>query len=92
MALERLYLVATIAILFATTQGMAVQLTGFRQQVYPHWKRGISYLKICLRWLRGVFHKGRKRFPAIPLLPNDSHPCFVSKNTEGSVGVEGKKV
>jgi hypothetical protein len=82
VALERLYLVAAIAILFATTQGMAVQLAGFRQQVDPHWKRGISYLKIGLRWLRGVFHKGRKLFSAIPLLPNDSHPCFVSKNTE----------
>ena len=82
VALERLYLVAAIAILFATTQGMAVQLAGFRQQVDPHWRRGISYLKIGLRWLRGVFHKGRKLFSAIPLLPNDSHPCFVSKNTE----------
>ena len=53
MALERLYLVAAITILFATTQGMAVQLAGFRQQVDPHWKRGISYLKIGLCWLRG---------------------------------------
>jgi hypothetical protein len=34
-ALERLYLVAAIAILYATTQGMAVQLAGLRQQVDP---------------------------------------------------------
>jgi hypothetical protein len=35
-ALERLYLVAAIAILYATTQGMAVQVAGLRQQVDPH--------------------------------------------------------
>ena len=58
-ALERLYLVAAIGLLFATTQGMAVQLAGLRQQVDPHWRRGISYLKIGLRWLQGVIHKGR---------------------------------
>ena len=31
-ALERLYLVMHLAILFATSQGMAVQLTGLRQE------------------------------------------------------------
>lgn len=41
-ALERLYLVAAIAILYATTQGMAVHIAGLRQQVDPHWRRGIS--------------------------------------------------
>lgn len=41
-ALERLYLIAAIAILYATTQGMAVQIAGLRQQVDPHWRRGIS--------------------------------------------------
>ncbi len=32
-ALARLYLVAAIALLYATTQGMAVQVAGLRQQV-----------------------------------------------------------
>ena len=41
-ALRSLYLVAAIAILYATTQGMAVQIAGLRQQVDPHWRRGIS--------------------------------------------------
>jgi Transposase DDE domain len=77
-ALERLYLVAAIALLFATTQGMAVQLAGLRQQVDPHWRRGISYLKIGLRWLQGVIHKGRILLPCIPLLPNDPQVCFAS--------------
>jgi Transposase DDE domain len=78
-ALERLYLVAAVALLYATTQGMAVQLAGLRQQVDPHWRRGISYLKIGLRWLKGVIHKGRELFTPVPLLPNDPEPCFASK-------------
>ncbi len=35
-ALERLYLVVALALLFATTQGMAVQISGLRTQVDPH--------------------------------------------------------
>jgi hypothetical protein len=81
-ALERLYLVAAIAILYATTQGMAVQLAGFRQQVDPHWQRSISYLKIGLRWLQGVFHKGRALLTPVPLLPQDPYPVFASKRAE----------
>jgi hypothetical protein len=77
-ALERLYLVAAIALLFATTQAMAVQLAGLRQQVDPHWRRGISYLKIGLRWLQGVIDKGRTLLPSTPLLPNDPQAGFAS--------------
>jgi hypothetical protein len=81
-ALERLYLVAAVALLSATTQGMAVQIAGLRQQVDPHWRRGLSYLKIGLRWLRGVLHKGRQLFAPRPLLPQDPQPCFASKKAE----------
>ncbi|WAN70116.1 hypothetical protein BJP36_39370 [Moorena producens JHB] len=34
-ALERLYLVPAVALLYSTTQGMAVQLNGLRRQVVP---------------------------------------------------------
>lgn len=81
-ALERLYLVAAIALLYATTQGMAVQIEGLRQQVDPHWRRGLSYLKIGLRWLNGVIHKGRLLLTPIPLLPKDPHPCFASNRAK----------
>ena len=81
-ALERLYLVAAIAILYATTHGMAVQIAGLRQQVDPHWRRGISYLKIGLRWLGGVLHKGRVLLAPVPLLPKDPQPCFASKRAK----------
>ena len=81
-ALERLYLVAAVALLYATTQGMAVQLQGLRQQVYPHWKRGLSYLKIGWRWLKGVVNKGRQLLMPVPLLPRDPQPCFASFKAE----------
>ena len=77
--LERLYLVVALALLFATTQGMAVQIAGLRRQVDPHWKRGLSYLKIGRSWLKGVVHKGRQLFELIPLLRKDPQPCFASK-------------
>jgi hypothetical protein len=82
VALERLYLVVAVALLYATTQGMAVQLAGLRTQVDPHWRRGISYLKIGLRYLQGVIHKGRKLLEPHLLLPEDPEPCFASKQAE----------
>ncbi len=81
-ALERLYLVAAVALLYATTIGMAVQLQGLRRQVDPHWRRGLSYLKIGLRWLKGVIHKGRRLLRPIPLFINDPQPCFASNRDE----------
>lgn len=61
---------------------MAVQLAGLRQQVDPHWKRGLSYLKIGLRWLNGVLYKGRKLLTPSLLLVKDPQPCFASKRAE----------
>jgi hypothetical protein len=82
--LERLYLVAALAILYATAHGMAVQVAGLRQQVDPHWKRGLSYLKIGLRWLSGVWHKGHNLLELDPLLQYDPQPCFASKKARQS--------
>jgi len=46
-ALERLYLVAAVALLYSTTKVWQYKL---RVYVDPHWQRGLSYLKIGLRW------------------------------------------
>lgn len=81
-ALERLYLVAAIALLYGTTTGMAVQGLGLRRQVDPHWRRGLSYLKIGLRWLRGVGHKGRRLLAPVTLFVRDPEPCFASRKAE----------
>jgi hypothetical protein len=58
--LNRLYLVVAVAILDRTIMGTTVQLSRLRQQVDIHYSRGLSYLKIGLRWLRGTIDKGRE--------------------------------
>ena len=78
-ALERLYLVVALAILFTTAHGMVIQLKGLRKRVDPHYRRGLSYLKIGIRWLKGVMHKGRYLFDPQPLFSQDIQPCFASK-------------
>ncbi|XHX78768.1 MAG: hypothetical protein RBJ76_02210 [Stenomitos frigidus ULC029] len=52
------------------------------KQVDPHWRRGISDLKMGLRWLQGVVHKGRQLLHPIALLPKDPQPCFASNRAE----------
>lgn len=81
-ALERLYLVIALALLFSTCHGLAIQLKGLRTQVDPHWKRGLSYLKIGLRWLKGVLNKGRDLLSPVPLSTKDTQPCFASKKAK----------
>ena len=61
---------------------MAVQLKGLRTQVDPHWKRGISYLKIGIRWLNGVLHKGRNLLNPIALCSHIPQLCFASKKAK----------
>jgi Transposase DDE domain len=80
--LSRLYLIVAISLLFATLNGMAVQCAGLRRQVDPHWKRGLSYLKIGIRYLHGVVHKGRSLLSLAPLLSKDPEPCFASRKAE----------
>jgi hypothetical protein len=81
-ALKRLYLIAAVALLYATTTGMTVTITGLRTTVDPHWRRGLSYLKIGLRYLRGVINKGRTLLVPIPLFSKDPEPCFASKKAQ----------
>ena len=81
-AIKRLYLIAAVAIVYATTTGMTVTITGLRTTVDPHWRRGLSYLKIGLRYLRGVVNKGRALLVPIPLFSKDPEPCFASAKAE----------
>ena len=66
-ALERLYLVVALALFYATCLGMTVCQSGLRRQVDPHWQRGLSLLKIGVRWLQGVVHKGRSLLELYPV-------------------------
>jgi Transposase DDE domain len=80
--LEKLYLVTAIGLVYSTCHGMAVEINGLRKHVDPHWERGISYLKIGLRWLRGVVSKGRELMNPIPLLSSYPSACFASAKAE----------
>ena len=77
--LERLYLVIAIAVLFATLVGMAVQKDGLRRQVDAHFRRGLSYLKIGVRWLNSFVHKAYSFLRLDHLVYLDSTPCFPSQ-------------
>ena len=46
--LDRLLLVVAIAVLTSGLQGYALSLAGLRRQVDPHWRRGMSVLRIGL--------------------------------------------
>lgn len=80
--LNRLYLVVAIAILYSTVVGTTVQLSRLRQQVDIHYSRGLSYLKIGLRWLRGSIHQGRELLQLLPLPYLDPERCFASRRAE----------
>jgi hypothetical protein len=81
-AIKRLYLIVAVALLYATTTGLTVQIAGLRTTVDPHWRRGLSYLKIGLRYLRGVINKGRKLLLPTPLRARDPEPCFANPQSE----------
>jgi hypothetical protein len=66
----------------ATTQGMPVQVAGIHKRVDPHHRRGLSYLKIGLRYLQGVLKKGRQLLAPIPLFRKDPELCFPSKKAK----------
>ena len=81
-AIKRLYLIAAVAVLYATMIGLTVQIAGLRTTVDPHCRRGLSFLKIGLRYLRGVINKGRKLLIPTPLRSRDPEPCFSNPKSE----------
>jgi hypothetical protein len=69
---------AALALLYGTLMGVTVQIEGWRQQVDPHWKRGLSYLKIGLRWLQGVVGKNRRLLDLRTIPSHEPQPSFAS--------------
>ncbi len=56
--LERLYLVIAIATVYATLQGLDVHQQQQRRRIDIHLNRGLSFLKLGLRWIRGAVYQG----------------------------------
>jgi hypothetical protein len=75
-ALTRFYTVIALAKLFLISQGVDVVAKGLRREIDPHWKRGLSYLKIGFRYLVAVQSKGYKLLKEI-ILPSVPDPELV---------------
>ena len=59
--LERLILVIAVASIVAVSEGVSVILEERREEVDPHWKQGLSYFQIGLRWiLKVIIHQLEK--------------------------------
>ena len=84
-ALTRFYTVIAIAKLFLVSQGVEVVAKGLRCRIDPHWKRGLSYLKIGLRYLSASQNKGYALIKEI-ILPGipDPEPVHSSKGDSSS--------
>ncbi|MBE9031420.1 transposase [filamentous cyanobacterium LEGE 11480] len=79
-ALSQLLWVVALTMLFLVLQATQVVAQGQRQLVDPHWKRGMSYLKIGWNWIRRAITQQTK----IPILrflssASDPEPAMASK-------------
>ena len=57
-------------------QGYAISLAGLRRQVDPHWQRGLSFVRIALKWLQQCVANTAKALLAwLPIPLRDLEPC-----------------
>ena len=78
--IDRLLLVVAIAVLVGSLQGFAVSLSGLRRQVDPHWKRGMSFLRMGLKWVqRSAVNAGCALLAWIPIPLQQLEPCIPSR-------------
>jgi len=71
--------VVAIAVLAGSLQGYALSLTGLRRQVDPHWKRGMSFVRLGLGALQMLAADTTARLMtwlSIPL--QELEPCIPS--------------
>jgi hypothetical protein len=80
--LDRLLLVLAIAVLICSLQGYALSLAGLRRQVDPHWKRGMSFLRLGLRTLQMLASDATTRLMAwLPIPLQELEPCIPSRRS-----------
>ncbi len=78
--IDRLLLVVAIAVLVGILQGYAVSQEGLRHQVDLHWQRGMSFMKIGVRWFQeAVANAGRTLLDWIPIPQKKLEPCVPSR-------------
>jgi hypothetical protein len=78
--IDRLLLVVAIAVLAGSLQGYALSLAGFRRQVDPHWKRGMSFLRLGVAVLQMLAADASARLMAwLPIPLRELEPCIPSR-------------
>jgi hypothetical protein len=78
--IDRLLLVVAIAVLAGSLQGYALSLAGMRRQVDPHWKRGMSFLRIGLAALQmAVADAAARLMDWLPIPIQELEPCVPSR-------------
>jgi hypothetical protein len=77
-ALERLVLVISIGILWASQQGQSVCRQQLRRRLDAHTTRGWSYLKLGLTWLKAVIQWDCPILDNLPLSPHRQLPAQAS--------------
>ena len=81
--IDRLLLVVAIAVLAGSLQGYALSLAGLRRQVDPHWKRGMSFLRIGLGALQMLASDATRQWMAwLPIPLQELEPCIPSRRTQ----------
>jgi len=78
--IDRLLLVVAIAVLASSLQGYALSLADLRRQVDPHWKRGMSFLRIGLAALQmAVADAAARLMEWLPIPIQELGPCIPSR-------------
>ena len=83
--LNRPLLVSSIGVLISSLQGFAVGPSGKRNQVDALWERGLSFLRIGLRWMQQCVAESSKTlltWAPIPLWQLE--PCIPSPSSQNN--------
>ena len=75
--IDRLLLVVAIAVLVSSLQGYAVRLDGLRHQVDPHWRRGMSFVRIGLKWMQQCMAESWQGLAGLDANPAAASLCVV---------------
>jgi hypothetical protein len=76
--LERLILVISTALIVAVSEGVSVILEEKREEVDAHWRQGLSYFQVGLRWFVCFLVHGTRKFFCDVLLRPMNNPIPVA--------------
>jgi hypothetical protein len=81
--IDRLLLVVAIAVLVSSLQGYAISIAGLRRQVDPHWRRGMSFVRIGVAVLQQAVADAKASVMAwIPIPLQQLEPCIPSRGIQ----------